>query len=74
VRQEGVKGKKFYGVLGNSQRIPKKVSPYSILKSSRVDELDEEMQRYDQMGFKNTRASVLRQLHLKKQLQENPLY
>ena len=50
----------------------KKPSPFSILRSSRNEDIEEEFRRSEHLGFRNTRASLLKNLHLKKQLKENP--
>eukprot|EP00347_Sterkiella_histriomuscorum_P005094 403357919 len=56
----------------HGQDISSRLSPYSILRTSREIDLEEEFQKMSGMGFKNTRAQILKQMHLKKQFIENP--
>ncbi|CDW74076.1 UNKNOWN [Stylonychia lemnae] len=64
--------KHLRGSYHHGQDQSSRLSPYSILKTSRDVDLDSEIQKLKGMGFKNTRASVLKQLHLRKQFEENP--
>lgn len=37
-----------------------------------MSDVDEEIQKASTMGFRNTRAFILKQLHIKRQFEQNP--
>ena len=50
-----------------------KLSPYSILRTTRNEDLEEEFRKSQQSGGqRNTRAEFLRHLYLKQKLENNP--